>query len=120
MIEVDPPRQFGQSKKRGAKGREQASLSEPAPLNLTTYFLTAISFPATNHLHRRITVAEIQKNATDSMTLATRRGAIGRWAAAAADCFAALAMTAVAELVRHTVHNVRFDSGRAPVLTDEP
>jgi hypothetical protein len=46
MIEFDPPRQFGQSKKRGAKGREQASLSEPAPLNLTTYFLTAISFPA--------------------------------------------------------------------------
>jgi hypothetical protein len=53
MIEVDPPRQFGQSKKRGAKGREQASLSEPAPLNLTTYLLTAVSFLATNYLHRR-------------------------------------------------------------------
>src|SRR5271167_3739012 len=49
-----------------------SSRSRSSALNLTTYFLTAISFPATNHLCRRIAVAEIQKNATDSMTLATR------------------------------------------------
>jgi hypothetical protein len=30
-------------------------------LNLTTYFLTASSFPATNHLHRCVAVAEVQK-----------------------------------------------------------
>src|SRR5208337_4826840 len=39
----------------------------------TTYFLTEISLPATNHLHRRIAATEIQKNTADSMTLATRR-----------------------------------------------
>src|SRR5271169_215386 len=50
-----------------------SSRSRSSALNLTTYFLTAISFPATNHLCRRIAVAEIQKNATDSMTMAARR-----------------------------------------------
>jgi hypothetical protein len=33
--------------------------------------LTAISFPATNQLHRPCATTEIQKNATQSMTLAT-------------------------------------------------
>src|SRR5271156_4895705 len=54
-----------------------SSRSRSSALHLTTYFLTAISFPATNHLCRRIAVAEIQKNATDSMTLATRTVARG-------------------------------------------
>ena len=40
-------------------------------LNLTTYFLTAISFPATNHLHRWLAVTEIQKFPSRSMTRAT-------------------------------------------------
>src|SRR5208337_4863450 len=49
-----------------------SSRSRSSALNLTTYFLTEISLPATNHLHRRIAATEIQKNTTDSMTLATR------------------------------------------------
>jgi hypothetical protein len=40
-------------------------------LKFTTYFLTAICFPAANHLHRRIAAMEIQKTTTDSMTRAT-------------------------------------------------
>src|SRR5208337_608287 len=54
-----------------------SSRARSSTLSFTTYFLTAISFPATNHLHRLILATEIQKNATDSMTLATshrRRG----------------------------------------------
>jgi hypothetical protein len=50
-----------------------SSRSRSSALNFTTYFLTAISFPATNHPHR-IAGAEIQKNATVSMTLATSGG----------------------------------------------
>ncbi len=49
-----------------------SSRSRSSALNFTTYFLTEISLPATNHLHRRIAATEIQKNTTDSMTLATR------------------------------------------------
>ena len=47
--------------------------SRSSALSFTTYFLTEISLPATNHLHRRIAVTEIQKNTTNSMTLATSR-----------------------------------------------
>jgi hypothetical protein len=49
-----------------------SSRSRSSAVNLTTYFLTAISFPATNHLHRCIAPIEIQKNTPDSTTLATR------------------------------------------------
>src|SRR5271166_6242737 len=51
-----------------------SSRARSSALSFTTYFLTAISFPATNHLHRLILATEIQKNATDSMTLATSKG----------------------------------------------
>jgi hypothetical protein len=37
------------------------SCSRSSALSLTTYFLTAISFPATNHLHRWLAATEIQK-----------------------------------------------------------
>jgi hypothetical protein len=37
-------------------------------VNRTTYFLTAISFPATNHLHRWLAATEIQKLPSFSMT----------------------------------------------------
>src|SRR5271166_2085331 len=50
-----------------------SSCSRSSALSLTTYFLTAISFPATNQLHRPCATTEIQKNATESMTLATSR-----------------------------------------------
>ncbi len=52
-----------------------SSRSRSSALNFTTYFLTEISLPDTNHLHRRIAATEIQKNTTDSMTLATSREA---------------------------------------------
>jgi hypothetical protein len=42
-----------------------------AALNRTTYFLTAISFPTTNHLHRCLAATEIQKLPSFSMTGAT-------------------------------------------------
>ena len=45
-------------------------LRSSAP-NSTTHFLTAISFPATNHLRPGLAAAEIQKNATFSRTRAT-------------------------------------------------
>src|SRR5271166_4542949 len=48
-----------------------SSCSRSSALSFTTYFLTEISLPATNHLHRRIAATEIQRNSTDSMTLAT-------------------------------------------------
>src|SRR5271166_1226589 len=48
-----------------------SSRSRSSPLSRTTYFLTAISFPATNQLHRSCAMTEIQKNATESMTLTT-------------------------------------------------
>src|SRR5271165_7132514 len=48
-----------------------SSCSRSSALSFTTYFLTEISLPATNHLHRRIAATEIQKNTTDSRTLAT-------------------------------------------------
>src|SRR5208283_3304497 len=50
-----------------------SSRARSSALSFTTYFLTAISFPATNHLHRLIPATEIQKNATVSMTLGTSR-----------------------------------------------
>jgi hypothetical protein len=46
--------------------------SRSSALNFTTYFLSEISLPATNHPYRRIAATEIQKNTTDSTTLATR------------------------------------------------
>ena len=49
-----------------------SSRSRSSALSFTTYFLTAISFPDANHLHRLILATEIQKNTTISMTLATR------------------------------------------------
>src|SRR5580692_9148383 len=45
---------------------------ESATVNRTTYFLTAISFPATNHLHRWLAATVIQKLPSFSMTGATR------------------------------------------------
>src|SRR6478672_7557961 len=42
-----------------------------AALNRTTYFLTAISFRTTNHLHRCLAATEIQKLPSFSMTGAT-------------------------------------------------
>src|SRR5208337_2728651 len=49
-----------------------SSCSRSPALNFTTYFLTAISFPATNHLRRCLTATEIQKNTPHSRTRATR------------------------------------------------
>jgi hypothetical protein len=37
------------------------SWARSSALNRTTYFLTAISFPTTNHLHRCLAATEIQK-----------------------------------------------------------
>src|SRR4030088_1580293 len=48
-----------------------SSWARSSPLNRTTYFLTAISFPATNHLHRWLAATEIQKLPSFSMTGAT-------------------------------------------------
>ena len=53
-----------------ARTRASSRSRSSAP-NLTTYFLTAISFPATNHLRIWLAAAEIQKNATFSRTRAT-------------------------------------------------
>src|SRR5208337_3972172 len=50
-----------------------SSCSRSSALSFTTYFLTEISLPATNHLHRRIAATEIQKNTADSTTLATKK-----------------------------------------------
>src|SRR5712675_1042173 len=44
------------------------SCARSSALNRTTYFLTAISFAATNHLHRWLAATVIQKTASDSMT----------------------------------------------------
>jgi hypothetical protein len=49
-----------------------SSWARSSALNRTTYFLTAISFPTTNHLHRCLAVTEIQKLPSFSMTGATR------------------------------------------------
>src|ERR1700675_4325560 len=49
-----------------------SSWARSSALNRTTYFLTAISFPATNHLHRWLAATEIQKLPSFSMTGATR------------------------------------------------
>src|SRR5258707_1338376 len=38
-----------------------SSWARSSALNRTTYFLTAITFPTTNHLHRSLTATEIQK-----------------------------------------------------------
>ena len=48
-----------------------SSRSRSSALSFTTYFLTAISFPDTNHLHHLILATEIQKITTDLMTLVT-------------------------------------------------
>ena len=58
-----------------------SSCSRSSALSFTTYFLTEISLPATNYLHRRIAETEIKKNTTDLMTLATRPW---RWTCAVA------------------------------------
>src|SRR5208337_804837 len=50
-----------------------SSRSRSSMVNFTTYFLPAISFPATNHLHRCIAATEIQRNTSDSRTRATSR-----------------------------------------------
>src|SRR5271166_5432056 len=50
-----------------------SSRSRSSMVNFTTYFLPAISFPATNHLHRCIAATEIQRNTPDSRTRATSR-----------------------------------------------
>src|ERR1700693_85356 len=49
-----------------------SSWARSSAVNRTTYFLTAISFPATNHLHRWLAATEIQKLPSFSMTEATR------------------------------------------------
>src|SRR5271169_2089901 len=48
-----------------------SSWPRSSAVNRTTYFLTAISFPATNHLHRWLAATEIQKLPSFSMTGAT-------------------------------------------------
>src|SRR5450759_3793985 len=48
-----------------------SSWARSSAVNRTTYFLTAISFPATNHLHRWLAATEIQKLPSFSMTGAT-------------------------------------------------
>ena len=48
-----------------------SSWARSSALNRTTYFLTAISFPITNHLHRCLAATEIQKLPSYSMTGAT-------------------------------------------------
>jgi hypothetical protein len=48
-----------------------SSWARSSTLNRTTYFLTAISFPTTNHLHRCLAATEIQKLPSFSMTGAT-------------------------------------------------
>src|SRR5208283_3245192 len=40
-------------------------------LNLTTYFLTVVALAATNHLHRRLATAWIQKDPAKAMTRGT-------------------------------------------------
>src|SRR3954452_9250270 len=49
-----------------------SSWARSSALNRTTYFLTEISFPTTNHLHRCLAATEIQKLPSFSMTGATR------------------------------------------------
>src|SRR5580704_11694065 len=49
------------------------SRSRSSSVNRTTYFLTAISFPITNHLHRYFEARVIQKLPSFSMTGPTRR-----------------------------------------------
>src|ERR1700687_5701449 len=49
-----------------------SSWARSSALNRTTYFLTAISFPTTNHPHRCLAATEIQKLPSFSMTGATR------------------------------------------------
>jgi len=48
------------------------SRSRSSALSLTTYFLTAISFLPTNHLHRSFVATEIQNSQAKSMTQLTR------------------------------------------------
>jgi hypothetical protein len=45
-----------------------SSWARSSTLNRTTYFLTAISFPTTNHLHRCLAATEIQNLPSFSMT----------------------------------------------------
>src|SRR5262249_9068550 len=45
-----------------------SSWARSLALNRTTYFLTAISFPITNHLHRCLAAIEIQELPSFSMT----------------------------------------------------
>jgi len=47
------------------------SFSRSSALSRTTYFLTAISFPATNHLRRCFAATEIQNSPSKSMTAIT-------------------------------------------------
>jgi hypothetical protein len=47
-------------------------LARSSALNRTTYFLTAIFFPPTNHLHRCLAATEIQNLPSFSMTGANR------------------------------------------------
>src|ERR1700741_3297765 len=49
-----------------------SSWARSSALNRTTYFLTAIFFPTTNHLHRCLAATEIQELPSFSMTGATR------------------------------------------------
>jgi hypothetical protein len=50
-----------------------SSWARSPTLNRTMYFLTAISFPTTNHLHRCLAATEIQRLPSFSMTGATSR-----------------------------------------------
>src|ERR1700741_3495154 len=51
---------------------DSSSWARSSALNRTTYFLTAISFPTTNHLHQCLAATEIQELPSFSMTGATR------------------------------------------------
>jgi hypothetical protein len=51
---------------------KSASRARSSSLSLTTYFLTAISLRATNHLHRSIATAQIQRTPSNAMTRASK------------------------------------------------
>src|SRR5271167_1170648 len=54
-----------------------SSWARSSAVNRTTYFLTAISFTATNHLHRWLVATVIHKLQSVSMTRATSAGVSG-------------------------------------------
>src|SRR5208282_423059 len=104
-----------------------SSRSRSSALNFTTYFLTAISLPATNHLHRRIAVTEIQKNTTDSMTPATRElrifgfpAGLGKGPARLCRVAGSPPRSQYPDAPEEASHAVRRDENRGPCRHDLP